>query len=807
MPTLAASLSAHLAERLCQPEAQPDPGGELVLYWMRGSLRADENPALDAAAELAEALGVPLLVYQGLDERHPHSCDRHHAFILEGARDVARELEARGVRHVLHVTRPGHRQPALRKLASRSAVVVTERVPVPPLVEWTARLRAAIEAPVVEVDAACIVPLSLVERLPARAFGFRKATEQLRRERLTAPWPASDARPRRFEGELPFEPVELERTDLYDLIGACEIDHSVGPVPGERGGSVAGSARWEAFRDQGLRSYDRTRNEALLDGVSRLSAYLHHGMVSPLRVAREAAAADSRGATKWLDELLVWREIAWAWCHHRDGCVESYDALPEWARATLEEHRGDLRAPRTSEQLARGRTGDALWDAAQAALLMRGELHNNVRMTWGKQLLPWSATPEIALRRLIDLNHRYALDGRDPASYGGLLWCLGLFDRPFVPDVPIFGSLRPRDTEIHARRLDPATYRARVARPGAARPLRVAVIGGGVAGLTAARTLADAGHDALVFDKGRGPGGRISTRRAEPFAFDHGAQYFTARDARFRRWVEAWMEAGVVQRWTGRIVAIDKPLADGAAQVEKSDTERLVGAPGMNAIARHLAEDLDVRSGVRVAGLERSGDVWSLTDEHGAAVGEFDALVCSLPAEQAAELLAPVHAGLAGQAAGVPMKPTIAVLLGFEARLELDFDGAFVNTGPLSWIARNSSKPGRPRHEAWILHAGPELSMERWDADREETVDLLIAELARVTGVALPPIAHRDLHRWRYALSDKALDPKAGGGCLADDAAGLALCGDWCAGGRVEGAFLSGQAAAARLLRQVARLA
>jgi renalase len=148
------------------------------------------------------------------------------------------------------------------------------------------------------------------------------------------------------------------------------------------------------------------------------------------------------------------------------------------------------------------------------------------------------------------------------------------------------------------------------------------------------------------------------------------------------------------------------------------------------------------------------------------------------------------------------MQPVIALLLGLEAPLDVDFDGAFVNTGSLSWIARDSSKPGRPDHEAWVLHAGPDWSRARWDADREETIELLLAEFARVTGTPPSAAAHRDLHRWRYALAQTPLDPAESGGCLADDLAGLILCGDWCAGSRLEGAFLSGQAAAGRLLRK-----
>jgi len=182
------------------------------------------------------------------------------------------------------------------------------------------------------------------------------------------------------------------------------------------GGSAAGYARWQHFKLDGLKAYAKRRNDPLRDGTSRLSPYLHYGMVSPMRIAREAAASETAGAEKFLDELLVWRELAYNFCFFNHD-LDSLAAVPDWARETLAEHESDLRPSSYSwETLARGKTGDRLWDAAQRSLLMQGELHNNVRMTWGKALLDWTPNAAAALSMMLDLNHRYALDGRDPAS-------------------------------------------------------------------------------------------------------------------------------------------------------------------------------------------------------------------------------------------------------------------------------------------------------------------------------------------------------------------------------------------------------
>lgn len=325
--------------------------------------------------------------------------------------------------------------------------------------------------------------------------------------------------------------------------------------------------------------------------------------------------------------------------------------------------------------------------------------------------------------------------------------------------------------------------------------VEIAVVGAGLAGLSAARVLHDAGHAVTVFDKARGPGGRTSLRRAEPYAFDHGAQYFTARDPRFALQVERWIETGVVAPWEPRLVALEA----GRVEPVGSDTRRFVGVPGMNAMAKALAADLTCRQGVRVAQIARSAEGFEVQGEGGEPLGRFECVVLALPSGQAAELCP--SQPLAERAAAVEMTPCWALLAGFTAPLELDYDGAFVNAGPLGWIARNSAKPGRPGAEAWVLHAGPKWSAEHWDAAPETVTRALLSAFGEATGRELPAPAHVDHHRWRYSLAETALTAEF----LADvDCPGLVVAGDWLAGSRVEGAVLSGRAAAGHLLRELA---
>jgi renalase len=326
--------------------------------------------------------------------------------------------------------------------------------------------------------------------------------------------------------------------------------------------------------------------------------------------------------------------------------------------------------------------------------------------------------------------------------------------------------------------------------PRRAGPLpRVAVIGAGLSGLVLARMLSGAGLPVRVLDKGRGPGGRLSTRRnADGGTFDHGAQYFTARDPLFQAQVKAWVEDGVVAEWTGRIVTLEHGRVSPA-----KESVRYVGTPGMSAVAKALADGLDVRCGVRVERVVREGSAWRLTSESGEDLGLSDVVVAAVPAPQAAPLLAGAPA-LAEQAKATRMEPCWAVMARFDAPVPVPWEGAFVEDSPLSWVARDTSKPGRPDGERWVLHASPGYSAEHLEETPEQVAPKLVAAFGAALGTPVRPV-EAVAHRWRFASPSPALEAAS----LYDAALGLGACGDWCAGPRVEGAFLSGVALARRV--------
>lgn len=356
----------------------------------------------------------------------------------------------------------------------------------------------------------------------------------------------------------------------------------------------------------------------------------------------------------------------------------------------------------------------------------------------------------------------------------------------------------------------------------------VAVIGAGIAGLSCARALLARGAAVTVFDKGRSPGGRLATRRVPPHAIDLGAQYFTARDATFAEHVQEWVGAGVCDVWRARFMALSEPGA--APRPVAGSVERFVGKPGMSALARHLAAPLDLRASQRVERISKDGATLRLFGSIAAAgrtlkpapsaagdgpesplaaadFGAFDRVAVCLPPTQATSLVAPLSPLLAARAASVPMQPCIAV--GYIATEQdtvalrtLPFDGAFIgrdDTPPisaLSWVARDSSKPGRSPGERWVLHASPAWSARHLDRTETELARALVSELA--TLFELPPLepALCVTRRWMLARAPAPLDA----GSLHDHDAGIGLGGDWLCGGRVDGAFASGRALAARLL-------
>ncbi|MGE0556343.1 MAG: deoxyribodipyrimidine photo-lyase [Gemmatimonadales bacterium] len=445
-------------------EPGPNPAGELVLYWMQGvTLRATENPALNFAVEEANRRGLPVVVYQGLRDDYPWASARIHTFILESVADLQREFGRRGIQYGFYLETAaaradrGARSP-LVALADRAALVVTDFFPTFIQPRQLRALRRKTETPVIAIDSATVVPLRRLETEYKTARAIRPVLEGLLPHYLH---PIPNPEPESREPvELPFEPVGVpDHPDgIADLVRQCAVDQSVRPSPTIRGGTRQARARLAWFVQHGLPGYAERRNDPNVDATSRLSPYLHFGNISIQDVLLAAqAAGPAADWVKFRDEALVWRELAHNLCYwnprHR-----TLDAIPDWARRELDDHATDPRPALYDDlTLERAETESELWNACQRSLRQDGELHNYLRMLWGKSVLKWTPDAAEALRVLEHLNHKYALDGRDPNSYGGILWCFGRFDRPFYRR-PIFGTVRYMSLDTQRKKFDVDAY-------------------------------------------------------------------------------------------------------------------------------------------------------------------------------------------------------------------------------------------------------------------------------------------------------------------------------------------------------------
>ncbi len=246
-----------------------------------------------------------------------------------------------------------------------------------------------------------------------------------------------------------------------------------------RGGPGAAGRLLDRFLDGGLPRYAEDRNDPSLGGGSGLSPYLHFGHISTHQVFAAVAdredwtparlSSDTSGsragwwgmgasAEAFLDQIVTWRELGFNMAWQRDD-TEKYGSLPGWAQETLAAHAGDERPYLyTARQLDAADTHDEVWNAAQRQLRQEGIIHNYMRMLWGKKILQWTPSPKKALAIMLDLNNRYALDGRDPNSASGIFWCLGRYDRPWGPERPVFGTVRYMTSDSTRRKFRLGPY-------------------------------------------------------------------------------------------------------------------------------------------------------------------------------------------------------------------------------------------------------------------------------------------------------------------------------------------------------------
>ena len=468
----------------CDSKFSIRPEGNWVLYWMTAFRRIESNFALQHARDLAKQLDRPLIILEALRVRYGWACDRFHRFVIEGMQDNKATCKNLSVEYFSYVEpTPGKGSGLVAALAEESCVVVTDDFPCffhPAMIKIsTKHLPARLEV----VDSNCLMPLRVPDRTFTVAHSYRRYMQKVLPTQLAAmpdeeplsgvelPGLSSQARRKLSGVKKRWPEADLERLTAPEGMRDIPIDHGVEPC-GIRGGPQAANETLQRFLSQRLASYSEDRNEPDEHGSSELSPYLHFGHISPHSVFAAVMEKLDWNPSKlskpngkmngfwgvpadteaFLDQLCTWREIGFNMCV-REPDFDRFDSLPDWAQETLHTHSQDERPYQyTLEQFEAADTHDEIWNAAQRQLVVEGRIHNYMRMLWGKKILHWAESPQEALRIMIHLNNKYALDGRDPNSYSGIFWVLGRYDRAWGPERDIFGKVRYMTSENTAKK-------------------------------------------------------------------------------------------------------------------------------------------------------------------------------------------------------------------------------------------------------------------------------------------------------------------------------------------------------------------
>jgi deoxyribodipyrimidine photo-lyase len=509
-PMRALSAPAVPGLRIGAPQDRPvHEARDYVLYWMIAARRTTWNFGLQRAVEWARRLDRPLLVLEPLRCGHRWASDRLHRFALDGMAENARRFARLPVTYFPYVEpERGAGSGLLEALSARACVVVTDEFPCFFIPQMVAAAASRLDVRLEVVDGNGLLPLRAAAGVSTTARAFRRVLQQalpihLRALPLPEPlagvelpafgldelplglrerWPAARGTLLADDGD---RSTAAGRAGAAAALAHLPIDHAVGVVE-TRGGSAAAGAAVKDFLARKLERYAAERSEPDADAGSGLSPWLHFGHVAAHAVfaalarhegwgigslgartdgRREGFWGMSPGAEAFLDELVTWRELGFNITSQRTD-FDSYDSLPDWALATLEKHAGDRRERiYTLEQFTAAATHDPLWNAAQRQLLAEGRIHGYLRMLWGKKVIEWTPSARLAAQHLIELNNRWALDGRDPGSYSGIFWCLGRYDRPWAPERAVFGTVRWMSSANTARKLGVDGYLARHGSP------------------------------------------------------------------------------------------------------------------------------------------------------------------------------------------------------------------------------------------------------------------------------------------------------------------------------------------------------
>ncbi len=428
--------------------------GRFVLYWMQASQRAIDNDALDYACEISNDLSLPLLVLFVLHVGYPSANSRSFTFMLEGLEETEKRLKERGITFLSKVGNPVDE---VLKIAKNASVLVSDVGYLRHQLFWRDSIARRVESPFFVVESNVILPVGQVSKKEE----FSAATIRPKIKRLLIDTPKSPAIESCFSKGLDIE--NFETVPLSTFLKDLKFGDDAPAVSSFKGGTAQAIEILESFLRDKIDIFCRERNDPNSDVLSNMSPYLHFGQISPSYIAKKVIEKRSPCEEAYLEELIIRRELSMNFTMYNPN-YDRFEGLPVWAKKTLNEHRGDMREYIYSkEQFENCSTHDPYWNAAQMEMAFTGKMHGYMRMYWGKKILEWSESPEVALETALYLNDKYELDGRDPNGYAGVMWCLGKHDRAWA-ERKVTGKVRYMSSAGLRRKFDADGYVRKISR-------------------------------------------------------------------------------------------------------------------------------------------------------------------------------------------------------------------------------------------------------------------------------------------------------------------------------------------------------
>ncbi|MFA6200481.1 MAG: deoxyribodipyrimidine photo-lyase [Bacteroidales bacterium] len=407
--------------------------GSFVLYKMQASVRINHNLALEAAICKANELDLPLKIIFRIDTSFPEANYRHFVFMIQGIKDIQDKLINLGASFEIITNKEDN---LFLNFINNAASIIMDKNYLRIQKEWKNWIEENANCEIIEIEDNIIVPVSSTS--------------------YKAEWAARTIRPKimskidyftddsisltalKHKAQVNIEQINRNNKILKHTLKKLKENNYLSEVE-FKGGETYAKNILKEFIDSKLTNYDINHNDPSLKGSSLLSPYIHFGQISPITIVQELK--HNPKAEKFIEQLVVRRELAINYTYFTPD-YDKYSSIPLWAKNTLEKHKNDNRSILYNlEKLEQASTLDKSWNASMIEMVETGYMENTMRMYWGKKIIEWSPTPEEAYSRMVYLNNKYFLDGRDPNSYAGIGWCFGLHDRPWK-ERSIFGMVR-----------------------------------------------------------------------------------------------------------------------------------------------------------------------------------------------------------------------------------------------------------------------------------------------------------------------------------------------------------------------------